>query len=98
MKKKFAEIVAPNCFSIATGSGTDSLHLSYLLANIKSDDEVITPVFTCTATNLPLLYEGAKPIFADIDPLTLNINVNDIEHRIIKNKSNCISRLWWRSC
>ena len=88
-ERKFSEIVAPHSFSIATGSGTDSLHLSYLLANIKPDDEVITPVFTCTATNLPLLYEGAKPIFADIDPLNLNINVDDIEHRIT-NKTKAI--------
>ena len=83
-ERLFTKKIAPNSFSLATGSGTDSLHLSYILSDIKSGDEVITPVFTCTATNLPLLYQGAKPIFADIDPLTLNINVDDIEHRITK--------------
>ena len=45
---------------------------------------MITPVFTCTATNLPILYEGAIPVFVDIDPNTLNINCDDIEHRITK--------------
>ena len=78
----FQNKVTPKGFPIAVGSGTDALHLAYILCDIKEDDEVITPVFTCTATNLPLLYLKAKPIFADIDSLTMNIDVNDIEHRI----------------
>ncbi len=68
--------------SIAVGSGTDALHLAYLLAGIMPGDEVICPVFTCTATNLPLLYIGATPVFADIDPLTMNISPKSIRDRI----------------
>ncbi len=60
--------------SLAVGSGTDALHLAYLLAGVGPGDEVICPVFTCTATNLPLLYIGATPVFADIDPHTMNID------------------------
>jgi perosamine synthetase len=62
---------------VSVGSGTDALHLAYLLADIKPDDEVIVPVFTCTATNIPLLYIGAKVVFADVEKDTLNI---DVEH------------------
>ena len=62
--------------ALAVGSGTDALHLAYLLAGVSAGDEVIAPVFTCTATNIPLLYLGAKPVFADVDPGTLNINVD----------------------
>ena len=40
----------------------------------RPGDEVITPLFTCTATNIPLLYIGAKPVFADVQPDTLNID------------------------
>jgi len=69
---------------LAVGSGTDALHLAYLLSDISFDDEVIVPVFTCTATNLPLLYIGAKPIFADIDPLTMNLSIKDVERKITK--------------
>jgi dTDP-4-amino-4,6-dideoxygalactose transaminase len=69
---------------IAVGSGTDALHLSYILAGIQSGDEVIVPVFTCTATNIPLLYLGAKIVFADIDPLTMNIDPKCIENLITK--------------
>lgn len=68
--------------TVSTGSGTDALHLSYLLAGIKKDDEVITPLFTCTATNIPLLYIGAKPVFADVDPNTLNIDVKHVKQLI----------------
>ena len=52
--------------SVATGSGTDALHMAYILAGLKRGDEVITTVFTCTATNIPLLYMGIKIKFADI--------------------------------
>ena len=70
---------------IAVGSGTDALHLAYLLAGIGPGDEVITPVFTCTATNIPLLYLGAKPVFTDIQEATMNMDPTDIEHRITSN-------------
>lgn len=71
-----------NHSALAVGSGTDALHISYLLAGIKESDEVIVPSFTCTATNIPLLYIGAKPVFADIDPETMNVSPKDIENRI----------------
>jgi len=73
----------------AVGSGTDALHLAYLLAGIKAGDEVITPVFTCTATNIPLLYIGAKPVFADIQPRSLNIDVDHVR-RLVTKKTKAI--------
>lgn len=69
------------CNSLAVGSGTDALHLAYLLAGIQQDDEVIVPVFTCTATNIPLLYIGAKIVFCDIDS-NMNIDASLIENLI----------------
>lgn len=66
----------------AVNSGTAALHLAYILAGIQKDDEVITPVLTCTATNHPILWLGATPIFADLDPNTLNIDPADIERKI----------------
>ena len=67
---------------ISTGSGTDALHLAYLLAGIKAGDEVLVPLFTCTATNIPLLYIGAKPKFVDVDARTLNLSVEDLKRKI----------------
>ncbi|MBF0544786.1 MAG: DegT/DnrJ/EryC1/StrS family aminotransferase [Candidatus Riflebacteria bacterium] len=67
---------------LAVGSGTDALHLAYLLAGLQADDEVLVPVFTCTATNIPLLYIGAKVNFVDIDPQTMNISIADLKRKI----------------
>ncbi len=74
---------------IAVGSGTDALHLAYLLAGIQPGDEVAVPVFTCTATNLPLLYIGAKPVFVDVDPATLNMNVDHLR-QVVSEKTKAI--------
>jgi len=60
--------------AIAVGAGTDALHLAFLLAGLQPGDEVIAPVFTCTATNIPLLYLGVDIKFADIQPNTLNLD------------------------
>lgn len=79
-KTKFAK----TNYCVAVGSGTDALHLAYILANIKKGDEVIAPVFTCTATNIPLLYIGAKIKFADIDPDTMNISIDHVKKLITK--------------
>lgn len=70
---------------IAVGSGTDALHLAYILAGVGPGDEVIAPVFTCTATNFPILWQGAKIVFADIDPETLTIDTKDVERKITLN-------------
>ena len=74
---------------IAVGSGTDALHLAYLLSDIKKGDEVIAPVFTCTATNIPLLYMGAKIKFADVQKDTLNINVEHVR-QLVSEKTKAI--------
>jgi dTDP-4-amino-4,6-dideoxygalactose transaminase len=81
-EKQFEDMFLGQHKALAVGSGTDALHLAYLLANVTADDEVIVPVFTCTATNIPLLYIGAKIVFADIDPDTMNISIPDVERKI----------------
>jgi dTDP-4-amino-4,6-dideoxygalactose transaminase len=68
------QVAPPGRESIAVGSCTDALHLAYLLAGIGPGDEVIAPVFTCTATNIPLLWLGAKIRFADVSPDSLNVD------------------------
>ena len=79
-RKKFAK----NYSVIATGSGTDSLHLAYILAGLKKGDEVITTIFTCTATNIPMLYMDLNIKFADVDINTMNISVKSIKKLITK--------------
>jgi perosamine synthetase len=81
-EKDFEEKFLKTNTALAVGSGTDGLHLGYILAGIEPGDEVIVPVFTCTATNIPLLYIGAKIVFADVDPETLNIDVNHVRQLV----------------
>lgn len=66
---------------VALNSGTTALELAMELAGIGPGDEVITPVLTCTATNLPIIHRGAKIVFADIDE-SLNISIEDVERKI----------------
>lgn len=68
---------------IAVNSGTSALELAFELAGVKPGDEVITPVLTCTATNLPILHRGAKCVFADITNDML-MDPDDVEKRITK--------------
>lgn len=60
--------------AVATGSGTDALHLAYILAGIRPGDVVLSPLFTCTATNMPLLWMGARIQFVDVEPGGLNMD------------------------
>ena len=83
-EKIFSAKFAKNCSTVSTGSGTDALHLSYILAGLKKGDEVITPVFTCTATNIPFLYMGIKIKFADVEKDTFNIDPLSVEKLITK--------------
>jgi dTDP-4-amino-4,6-dideoxygalactose transaminase len=79
---KFSARFASRRPTLAVRAGTDALHLAYILAGLQSGDEVISPLFTCTATNMPLLYLGAKAVFADVQPDTLNIDPIDVRRRI----------------
>lgn len=68
---------------VSLNSGSSALELAYELAGIDKGDEVITPVLTCTATNLPLLRRGCDIVFADT-ACDLNVSVNDIISKITK--------------
>ena len=88
-EKQFTEKFAKDFVSLSCGSGTDALHLSYLLAGLKEGDEVIAPLFTCTATNIALLYLGVKIKFADVQKETLNIDPEHVK-KLVTNKTKAI--------
>lgn len=81
-EKQFSQQIAAGRPSVAVGSGTDALHLAYLLAGIGSGDEVIAPLFTCTATNIPLLYRGASIRFCDVATDSLNLDPQHLRELI----------------
>ena len=57
----------------AVSSGTAGLHLALRAAGVERGDEVVTTPFSFVASANAVLYEGARPVFVDIDPRTLNI-------------------------
>jgi dTDP-4-amino-4,6-dideoxygalactose transaminase/acetyltransferase-like isoleucine patch superfamily enzyme len=74
---------------IAVNSGTSALHLALLSAGIGPGDEVITVPFTFVATVAAVVYTGATPVFVDVDPITLTMDVNQIEASITP-RTKCI--------
>jgi len=68
--------------AIAVTSATTALHLSLVALGIKDGDEVIVPAFTWVSTANVVLYCGATPIFIDIDPVSFNIDVNQLQQKI----------------
>lgn len=67
---------------VALGSGTDALLLALRAAGVGPGDEVIVPAFSFIATASAVLWVGARPVFADIDPQTLSVCAQDAARRI----------------
>lgn len=80
-ERKIADYVGKK-YAIAVNSGTSALHLIVRSLGIKDGDEVITTPFTFIASVNCFLFERAKPVFVDIDPDTLNMDINKIEEKI----------------
>ena len=68
--------------AIGVANGTDALVLSLEAMGIGAGDEVICPAFTFYATSESIARAGATPVFADIDPVTLNLDPADVAARI----------------
>lgn len=80
-EKAFAQYVGAK-YAVAIANGTAALHAACFSAGIKEGDEVITTPITFAASANSVLYCGGKPIFADIDPDTYNIDPDEIRKRI----------------
>lgn len=68
--------------SIAVSNGTVALDLALKALGIRQGDEVITPSFTFISTANAILFQGAKPVFADVDERTFNIDPDDVLEKI----------------
>ena len=87
-EEKFAQSVGSK-YAMTTSSCTGALHLSLLSLGIGPGDEVIVPDITWVATASAVAYVGAKPVFADVDPVSWNITVESIQ-KVLTNKTKAI--------
>ncbi len=69
-------------FALGVGNGTDALQIAMMAIGIRPGDEVVTTSFTFIATAEAAALLGAKPVFADIDPQTFNIDPSKIDELI----------------
>lgn len=72
-------------YGVTVSSGTAGLHTTLLSLDLKKNDEVIMPAITMSAVAYSILLSGAKPIFADIDEYSFNIDPISVKKRITKN-------------
>lgn len=87
-EKAFAEFVgAPD--AVAVSSGTAALHLALLTLDLQPGDEVITPSLTWLSVPNLVCFLGARPVFCDVNPRTLCLDIADVE-RCITPKTRAI--------
>ncbi|WP_099340004.1 DegT/DnrJ/EryC1/StrS family aminotransferase [Candidatus Fonsibacter ubiquis] len=87
-QKKFNYI---NYNVLAVNSGTAALHIAYMLCKIKKGDEIISSPVTAEPTNIAILHAGGRVRFADVNPLTGNLDPKSVEKNINKNtRAICI--------
>jgi dTDP-4-amino-4,6-dideoxygalactose transaminase len=69
---------------VAVNSGTSALHLALIGAGVGPGDEVITVPMTFVATTWAVTYAGARPVFADVDPVTYTMDARQVEQLITR--------------
>ena len=76
-EKAFAEHQQAD-YAVAVSSCTTGLHLALVVAGVKAGDDVVLPSFSFIATANAAVYVGARPVFADVDPVTGTLSVDTV--------------------
>ncbi len=86
-------------YALALSSCTAGLHIAMIAAGIGAGDEVITTPLTFAASANAVIHAGAKPVFADVEPETLNLDPEQVERRITpKTRAIIPVHLYGRPC
>lgn len=94
----FAKLLhAPYCHAIASGSA--AIHCAVAAINPEPGDEIVTTSITDMGALTPILYQGAIPVFADVDPKTGNVTPKSIEERLTpRTKAIVVTHLFGNPC
>ena len=88
LQREFAEYLGAR-YCLATNSGTAALHIALAAVGVGPGDEVIVPAFTFVSTVNAFVLRGAKPVFADVRPDTLNLDERLVA-RLITRRTKAI--------
>jgi len=89
-EEEFSEQVADGVHAVAVNSGTSALHIGLLASGIGAGDEVIVPSFTFAATGNSVALSNAKPVFADVDPVTFTLDPASVEASITEKTAGIL--------
>ena len=90
LERKLCELTGAK-YAVVCSNGTAALHIACLAAGVGAGDEVITTPITFAASANCALYCGARPVFADIDSETYNIDPVSVEKCVTKNSKAVVA-------
>jgi len=86
-------------FAIACSSGTAAIHAAMIAAGISPGDEVIVPPITDMGSVVPILYQGAVPVFADVDPGSYALAPESVDAAVTaRTRAVLAVHLWGNAC
>jgi perosamine synthetase len=98
LEKRFAELLGAK-YAIACASGSAAVHCAIAAIDPEPGDEIITTPITDMGALAPILYQGAIPVFADVEPLSGNITADTIAARLSdKTKAIIVTHLFGNPC
>lgn len=98
LEKRFAEILGVK-YAYACSSGSGAVHTAIAAIDPEPGDEIITTSITDMGALTPILYQGAIPVFADVDPQTWNVTAETIEKCISdRTKAIIVTHLFGNPC
>ena len=98
LEKRFAELLGAK-YAIACASGSAAVHCAIAAIDPEPGDEIITTPITDMGALTPILYQGAIPVFADVDPFTGNLTADSIAERLSdRTKAIIVTHLFGNPC
>jgi dTDP-4-amino-4,6-dideoxygalactose transaminase len=98
LEKRFAQMVG-STHAYACASGTAAIHCAVAAVDPEPGDEIITTPITDMGALSPILYQGAIPVFADVDPVTCNVTAATIAERVTdRTKAIIATHLFGNPC
>jgi len=86
-------------YAITTMNGSSALYCAYFGVGVGPDDEVICPTYTWICTISPAVFLGARPVFVESDPDTLQMDPEDVRRKITnKTRAIVVVHLWGNVC